>query len=552
MEDLPEKIDVGDEIDLDEYVGADDYDVQVEGDAIVAEGHLLKAKTWGSAIVIVKRGGRQASETVTVRSDHMTQINAFLSDLSNNYMVQLIHHVVSTSYGASSSVETTVTDTLDSQVYHTANYSLIENSLGISGKILLKNGHGYNYSFPDASLAAKDLTVQSGMIDYPNYYESAPFEFVKEDYYRDLQNKSRDVIIDGKAANYLPLFLLGYATGSYFPGAGVTFYALHYKKADDGAETLTFHPYKGNDQEGDGSFPYDIIVSKKNEVKIAALEDYIASGKEPSPIARDYMLEAFHSLTASNNYTLTYQGRYVDAVNGGYVNDDSIIRSLAKIGFGIPAKIVAKSNATSYCSEVESGYLATSRGSVLDLTGEIRAYAPIKSSGTSRLAELYVNHKNDAYTFTGGRYLTDVNQVSNLPFAASSITDALIDGVNVYAAGKYADTYYYDFDGLADDGAFLAQLINLIPQYGDPLLAYWQSYGSEEAAWYKFLDYSYTELAYDTKKKEIEIVIPTIGFWMDQAQTMAYRYVMDFKFTDIDNTAVPNTYLTCVDWTQVE
>ena len=544
-------MDVGQQINLDDYVSNQNYRVEIDGDAIVAKGHTIEAKTWGSAVVLVKgEDGANDSAEIMVRSDHMTQIKNYLSDLTDNYFVQVIHHVTSTSTDASSSTTTMVVDNVSDQVYHTKNYTLVENGATFEGKLMMKNGHGYRYSFKDATLSADGLTVESGMIDFANYYEDAPFEYTNEDYYKDLQNKSRDVIIDGDNATYLPFYLLGYSVGSDFPGIGVTFYSLHYAKDENGKETLTFHPWKGNDSDGYTSYPYDIIVSKKNSIRLPTVEAYIDAGKEPEPMKRDSMLQAFQALRVSNNFTMTFSGSYVDVVNGGYVKDDNIIQALARIGFGIPAEITVKSNATSYYSEVQSGYRPNSQGIMIDLAGEIVGYTPVKSNGTSRLAEILVSHVDDSYVFTSASYLSDVTAVTDLPFAISSITDDLINGVNVFAADRYMKTDFYDFDGLADDGAFLGQLINLIPQYGSDILAYWESYGSEQVPWYKYMDSSYTEMGYDTENNELEILIPTIGFWVNN--TEAYRYVMDLKFTDIGKTEVPNSYLACVDWSQVK
>ncbi len=532
----PTYSDIGDTINLDEYVAigdGSDYTAEVtSGSAVVSlDGHTLTANTYGEYTITLTSSYESATIDAYVNSPTMTAYNALLEDIDKNYVADFI-----------------IGDTAYVNVYHNENYfGVIDGIYGyVSGAVKLGN---YGYVFNASSTDFSDAECEPGAYDYDNLYMASSFP-IEHDDLLDLYNSSGDVLIDGSAAYYLSYYTIGYNLYNY----GVEFYSLSVVE-DEGEAYYWFTGWYGNDTDGYTNTGYHIRIHSIDQVSIDALENLRLLSNVPEQIEHDALAAAFTSLNNSKNYTMNVTGYYYDSTNGTSVSNSSLTAAdLASIGFVLPYSAVSYVNDVSYYAEVLSGYcMGNSIGSYTSIAGDVYSINQYTSGGVTDTAVLTFSRDDDGYTFEYGAFTDEFETAWDTTLTPASITKSSLNKVNFLDSVDYEDegvtNYQYSFDGLTDDGAFLESLIRMMPVYGDSIFEYFKSYEEDGYKWTDLFDSSNCVIAC-TDEGDIYGQIATYSFNMSSSQ--AYRYILYFEITDIGDTLIDNEYLASVDWSLVQ
>ncbi len=536
FDDYPSLLDIGDTVDLDDYVyigDESDYTAEVtSGEGVVSvTGHTVTATSYGEYTITLTSSYETATVEGAVNSATKTAFEDLFEVIDNNYEADLIYN-----------------NYIYRTISHAENYWADENYISSSYGGIVKLGNGYGYTFDASSNDFSDPELNPGAYVYDNLVLSSSFP-VDSSALIDLYNSSGDVLIDGDAAYYLPYYTVGYNLYSY----GVEFYALTTVESE-GETYYWFVGYSGNDTDGYTNTGYAVRIHAVNEVSIASLEQLIALNNIPGQWEHDALTASFATINYTQNYTLNLTAYYYDSTNSASISNTSATAvNLAAMGFGVPYSAVSYVNEVSYYSEILSGYVGDEDGMVYDIAGDVYAVNQYTTGGVTDTATLILSHENDEYTFVSGSYTDEYDTAWETSMTPSSITTSALNKVNFLNYVSYSDdgiyNYQYTFNGLLDDGAFLEALIKIMPVYGESVWEYFASYEDEDTAWWDVYDSDSCVIAC-TEEGDIYGQIATYGFRV--SSTQSYRYVIYFEITDIGDTIVDNEYLAAVDWSQVQ
>ncbi len=325
---------VGDIIDLDDYVSVDgkkDYDATVlTAETAILDGHKLTIVSEGTVRVKISKGDEDGVFSCQAISALKAQLQKDTDTAGNNYFIEELE------LKNDGSLLSTGTGTLHNDNYFSIYSGDIENGQYTrryyEGIVKTQSGNTYWYTMDD--LAGTNLDVQPGkQAQFDLYYLAAPLN-------RYLNYSMFDTVTEGEQAalvcddaasiqNFLNYDLSLYSgaqlaeRGGFVDGVKFLSESLNLSYDEYQVGNTTEYHWTILDIiyfEYQGQTVYDflfagILNTNPEATKVKGLDDYIASGEEPTPITATELSDKIGAIATADNYKLDIESYFTDGSN---------------------------------------------------------------------------------------------------------------------------------------------------------------------------------------------------------------------------------------------